>query len=192
MSSIRFYNPGTKIDEMLRYDNPTTDPAKQNNIAYYRLQVDKASFFEVPTEQVIESPEMGELRVPVGFGKRVKETFKDYGVVQIDPRKKPDAIHEDDNLAANEKDAKEKGTRMWRDFLMKMAREHITNCEQARAAGGFPMRAKGLMKHALDELGIEDPADKVGVAVDRKQDSDEMAELKKQIAELTRLVKKNA
>ena len=37
MSSIRFYNPGTKIDEMLRYDNPTTDDRKQNNVAYYRL-----------------------------------------------------------------------------------------------------------------------------------------------------------
>jgi hypothetical protein len=48
------------------------------------------------------------------------------------------------------------------------------------------------MKHALDELGIEDPADKVGVAVDRKQDSDEMAELKKTVAELMKLVKKNA
>lgn len=190
MSSIRFYNPGTKIDEMLRYDNPTTDDRKQNNVAYYRLQVEKASFFDVPTEQILDTPEMGEIRVPVNFAKRVKETFKDYGVVQIDARKKE--IHEDDNLAANEKDAKDKGTRMWRDFLLKTCREHINNCDMIRANSGVPMRAKGLVKHALDELGVEDPADQVGVKVERKHDSEEMAELKRTVAELTKLVKKNA
>ncbi len=181
---VKFYNPGTKIDDTLRYDNPTSDPKYQNNIAYFQLHADAHSFFDVPTEQIVIT-DNGELVVPVRFADRVRMDYRDYGCIRINPRLKAEDINEDDNVAVNEKDAKEKGDRLWKDYLLAKAREHILNCDQARAAGGVPMRAKGVYAHALKSLGMQDPADAVGTAVERSQTDANTAELQRQIKELS-------
>lgn len=184
--SVKFYNPGRKITETLRFDHPTNDARHQNNISYYNLVAPEEDFFEVPSTLTITLEGGNEVTVPVGFAQNIRRDYAKLGVVMIDPRKKPDQIEENDNVAVNEKQAKEKAQRLYRDSLMTIAREHITSVEYARSLGGAPMRAMGNTAYALKALGITDPADLVGAAVQKTEDSD----LRKQVAELTALVSK--
>lgn len=183
--SVRFYNPGSRIFEKMAFDHPSKDIKSVNLIAYYQIDAPEKDFFEVPTEVEVHA-DSGPVNVSVKFADRIQKDFKDYGVVRIDPKrdveKKP--IADDENVALTNKEAKERGERLWKDYLLAMAREHISNVDMARAAGGVPMRAKGIYAQALKHCGIEDPADQVGTAVSKKQDSEEMSDLKAQIAEL--------
>jgi hypothetical protein len=188
--AIKFYNPGTKIDDTLRFDHPTNDPKYQNNISYYQLHAEPQSFFEVPTVLVIKTETGGEVEVPVRFAPQIKLDYKSYGLVQINPNLEPAKIHPDDNVAANEKDAKEKGDRLWQEYIVEKAREYILQVEQVRAMGGVPMRAKGVYAHALKSLNMSDPADLVGNQVVKTADDARFTAMQKQIEELTKLVGK--
>jgi hypothetical protein len=186
--AVKFYNPGSRLYEKMNFDHPTNDIKKVNLIAYYQIDAPEKSFFEVPTEVEVET-ESGPINVSVKFADRLQRDYKEYGLVRVDPGyKKP--IGEDENIARNEKDAKERGDRLWRDYLVLKAREHIQNVDQCNASGVVPMRAKGVYAHALKTLGMEDPADKVGSAVNRTQDSDRVQALEAQIAELRNLITK--
>lgn len=187
--AVKFYNPGSKIVEMIRFDHPTNDPKVQNTISYYPLSADEKSYFEVPTEVEVTS-DNGPVSVVVRFAERLQKDYREYGLVRINPKAKN--IADDDNVALDEKAAKEKGDRLWREYLETKAREHIFNVEQAGAMGAVPQRARGVYKHALDVLGIADPADKVGTAINKTQDTVEMSEMKKRLAEMEKLVQSMA
>lgn len=186
--SVRFYNPGNRIYEQLRFDHPINiqDQRNINAVSYFQLEAPEKSFFEVP--DVLEiTPDSGEpIQVSVDFASRVQRDFIDYGIVRIDlkrdTKKKP--IREEENIATNDKDAKTKGDLRWREFLEAKAREHIQNVEQAHSIGGVPSRARGIYAHALKTLGIEDPADRVGNAIRRTDDNEKIANLERQVAEL--------
>lgn len=187
---MKFYNPGTKIEDTLRFDHPTNDPKYQNNISYYKLVAEPQSFFEVPETIEIKTDTGSELTVPVRFAPQIKLDYKSYGLIQINPKLDASKIHPDDNLAANEKDAKEKGDRLWQEYIVEKAREYILQVEQVRAMGGVPMRAKGVYAHALKSLNMTDPADLVGNAVAKTAEDVRFATMQKQIEDLTRLVGK--
>jgi hypothetical protein len=180
----KFYNPGQKIYDRLQYTHPTKDPKEGNTLSYYLMDAPEGEFFEVPDTVVIDSPE-GELQVPVNFGKRVKALYQNRGVIQIITGKD---IAEDDNAAANEKDAKVKGTAMWREYLRTIAREHYTSVEETKSFGGVPRGATGLTKYALNTLNLEDPADRIDTMIRVKEEQKTDAATQKQISELTALV----
>lgn len=188
--SVKFYNPGSKIYEKMAFDHPTNDVKQVNIIAYFQISAEEKSFFDVPTEVEVIA-ESGPMNVSVKFADRIQKDYKEYGLIRIEPtrdiRKKP--FQADENAAPDEKAAKEKGDRFWRLYLEAKAREHIYNVEQAYAMGSVPTRARGVFALALKTLGLEDPADKVGTAVGRTQDSDRVKALEEQLAELTKLVK---
>jgi hypothetical protein len=173
----KFYNPGQKIYDRLQYTHPTKDPKEGNTLSYYLMDAPEGEFFEVPDTVVIDSPE-GELQVPVNFGKRVKALYQNRGVIQIITGKE---IAEDDNAAATEKDAKVKGTAMWREYLRTIAREHYTSVEETKSFGGVPRSATGLTKYALNTLNLEDPADRIDTITRAKEGQTANSELVAQV-----------
>lgn len=184
---VTFYNPGTKITELLRFDHPTNDPQKQNNISYFRLEAPERSLFTVPTEMEIDIPETGgTVSIPVRFADRIQNDFMTYGVVRVNPRAKD--VAEDANIAKDEKEAKAKGDRLWKNYLIDIARQYIIDVQEIKAAGGVPRPAKGPIAHALKVLNMADPADLVGAAVEKQQDYSRVELLERKIEELQALV----
>lgn len=187
--SIQFYNPGSKVSDKLAFDHPINDVRNMNLISYWQFDAPEHAFFEVPTEIELDTVN-GPQSVAVRFADRVQRDYKDYGMVRIDPKHKNP--NPDDNVAHTEKDAKEKGDRMWRDFLEFKAREHISNVDQAKAYNVPPKRAFGIYKHALNVLGLVDPADQVGTIVESNKGLVENASLQRQIDELKALLTQKA
>ena len=184
--AVEFYNPGHRINEMMRFDHPTNDDKQMNNVSYFVVDAPEHGYFEIPSEVEVQT-EQGPVQISVKFADRIQRDFREYGVVRIvDPKKV--TINEDDNTAADKKSAKEKGERLWSDYLVAKAREHIQNVETTFAIGGIPQRARGDFAHALKMLNMEDPADKVGVALSRAGDTETVKDLKAQIEELRGLV----
>lgn len=180
--AVKFYNPGPRIFEKLAHDHPTNDVKMMNTISYYQLDAPEKAFFDVPTELTIET-EVGEHTVPVRFADRIQADYKPFGVVRINPKPRQ-PIHEDDNVALTEKEAREKGERLWREAMMQLVREHKQRCDEARNANLTPQRAKGTVAHALRTLGLEDPANDVADLLQRKQDDSRVAQLEKDLAEM--------
>jgi hypothetical protein len=188
--SVRFYNPGSRIHEMLTFDHPTNDVKEQNLISYFALDAEPGSFFEVPSEVEVQL-EDGETRaVPVNFGKRITADFAKLGVVLIDPKRntKKHPIGSEENVATNDKDAKIRAQELWEEAMYRLVREHEENCIKLRDNGHKPKRAFGNVAHALKTLGIEDPANDVEDVVRRKQDVSEVAQLKAQLAEMQTMI----
>lgn len=187
--AIKFYNPGSKIFEKLAFDHPTNDIKQMNLISYFQIDAGEKSFFEVPTEVNVNT-ESGEQAVSVRFAYRIQKDYKDLGVVRINPKAKD--INEDDNVALDEKGAKEKGDRLWRECMQNLVREHVKACAETRNNGLTPSRAKGTVAHAFKILGIEDPANDVADVLNRAQDNDRVAKLERELAELKTLLLKKA
>lgn len=182
---VRFYNPGSKVFEKLAFDHPINDVRSMNLISYWQFEAPEKSFFEVPTEIEVNTVN-GLQAVSVKFAERVQRDYKDYGIVRIDPKvKEPNPA---DNVAPSDKEAREKGERLWREFLEAKAREHIANVDQAKAYGVPPKRAFGVYAHALKVLGLHDPADVVGTVVESSRNTAEVKDLEKKVEELTRLI----
>jgi len=179
---IKFYNPGPKINEPMRFDHPTNDIKEMNLVSFWHIDAPEKSFFDVPTEVSVSTAE-GEHTVPVKFADRVQELYRPFGVVRVNPRPKH-PIDEEDNVALTEKEAKEKGERLWRDCMIGLVRAHTQQCAEIRSHGNIPMRARGTTAHAFKTLGIEDPANDVVDVLSRKQDVSEVADLKRQLEEL--------
>jgi hypothetical protein len=179
MSTIRAYNPGSKImQDRFSYDHPTNDPRNQNLIAYWTFDAPAESFFDIPTEQIVETVN-GPQAVPVRFADRIRKEYRDYGIVLIDPKAKN--LNPDDNLARDDKEAKEKGDRFWRAYLETKAREHIDNVNQAKAFNVPPKRAHGIYSHALKVLSLTDPADPVGNMVESTRNTADFGALQAQL-----------
>ncbi len=180
--AVKFYNPGFKIREMMKFDHPTNDIKQENINSYWWVVADAKSFFMVPTEISLETIN-GPVDISVPFPRLVKEQYREHAVVMIDPKrdttKRP--IAEEDNVATNEREAKAKAELLWKDAQLKLIREHEDRCREARDAGKRPQRAKGNIKHALDALGIEDPANDIEDVIQRKQDTSEVGELRAQL-----------
>ena len=104
--AVRFYNPGFRITERLIFDHPTNDPKQMNLVSGYNVDAREKEFFDVPTEVPVQT-ESGEHFVSVKFADRIQRDYRNQGVVRINPKAKE--IHEEDNVALNDKDAKDKG-----------------------------------------------------------------------------------
>jgi hypothetical protein len=181
MSTVRAYNPGSAIDEKLAFDHPTNDPRVQNLISYWGFRAPAESFFDIPTEQIVDTIN-GPQTVAVRFVERVKREYKDYGVTIVDPKVKDP--HPDDNVARDDKEAKQKGDRFWHEFLEFKAREHIENVDRAKAYNVPAKRAHGIYKHALNVLGLQDPADPVGNVIATSHNTADMVAMQNVVAQL--------
>lgn len=180
--AVRFYNPGSRIYEKLAFDHPTNDVKQMNLISYFQIDAPARSFFEVPTEVEVET-ESGPQNVSVRFADRIQSDYKALGVVRINPKAKQ-PIGDDDNVALNDKEAREKAQRLWKDAMVQLVREHKQLCDEARNHGLTPQRARGTVKHALEELGIEDPANDVEDVLKRSRDDERVKKLEDELAEL--------
>lgn len=157
-ATMRFYNPGSKISQMLQFTNTARDPRQGNTVSYYNMVAEEREFFEVPDVVHLDTPE-GEVTMPVSFGKVIKRELAARGVIHIEPRAKD--VMDEDNTARTDKEAREKGDRMWKNYLRAKASEWHMIVQETRAQGGVPRAASGLFAFALKELHMEDPADTV-------------------------------
>ncbi len=186
---MRFYNPGSTIQQMLPYTNTTKDPRDGSTISNYLLNAPERDFFELPDVITLLTID-GEATIPVGFSRIVKATFSQRGVVMINPRAKE--IFEDDNLAANDKDAQVKGDRIWKEYLRAKASEWYAIVAEIKAGGGVPRAATGLFAFALKQLHMEDPADVVDTIIRAKEGQTSNAAQQAQIDELKATVNRMA
>lgn len=177
----RFYNPGTKIDEKIQYTHPTKDPKEGSTLSYYTFSVDAKEFVDIPDTLTLDTPE-GEVTVAVNFGKRIKKDYQARGVVLVDARLKN--VLDDDNAAADDKDARRKGDLMWREHLKSIAQQHYTSVAETKSFGGVPRAAVGLTKYALNMLNMEDPADQVDTITRAKEGQASNLATQEQIAQL--------
>ena len=60
----RFYNPGAKFKELLRFDNPINEIKQQNLVSFWPIEAEEESFFEVPTELTFNLAGGEEVSVP--------------------------------------------------------------------------------------------------------------------------------
>jgi hypothetical protein len=178
---MRFYNPGSTIQQMLPYTNTTKDPRDGSTISNYLLMAPERDFFELPDVITLVTVD-GEATIPVGFSRIVKATFANRGVVMINPRAKN--IFEDDNLAENDKDAQVKGDRIWKEYLRAKASEWYAIVAEIKAGGGVPRAATGLFAFVLKQLHMEDPADVVDTIIRAKEGQKSNADQQAQIDEL--------
>lgn len=186
----RFYNPGAKFKEMLRFDNPTNEIKSQNLVSYWPIEADEESFFEIPTELTFRVQGGEEVSVPVQFWKQIKQAYAAHGVVLVDEDVKSPAP--EDNVAPTDEAAIKKAKVLYRASLIELVREHQENCAKVRAAGMIPRPATNVVARALKILGIEDPANDLNTVLQRRQDNDELAALKAQLARVEKMIGANA
>jgi hypothetical protein len=179
--AMRFYNPGSEIRQMLPYTNTTKDPRDGSTVSHHLLHAPEREFFELPDTITLVTID-GEATIPVGFSRIVKAQFASRGVVMVNPRAKN--ILEDDNLAANDKDAQVKGDRMWKEYLRAKASEWYAIVAEIKAGGGVPRAATGLFAFALKQLHMEDPADVVDTIIRAKEGQTSNADMQAQLAAL--------
>ncbi len=186
--SHRLYNAGDRITEAMTYSLP--DGHDIHCIARWQMDAPEHDFFSVPQELVIAGA-----RVQVNFLETLlrDDRLGRRGVIWVDANwESPDDEHEAEMtpVAKNDKDAIAKGARRWKDYLVSVAQAHIDSCNQIRSKGGVPLEAQGFTKRALREVGWVDPATAVLLqAQGNKAESATVEELKKQVEELTALVK---
>jgi hypothetical protein len=185
----RFYNPGAKFKEMLRFDNPTNEPKSQNLVSYWPIEADEEDFFEIPTELSFSLPGGEEVSVPVQFWKQIKQAYAPHGVVLVDASVKNPAP--EDNVAPSDEAAIKKAKLLYRAALVELVREHQENCAKVRAAGMIPRPGTNVVARALKILGIEDPANDLNTVLQRRQDNDEVSALKGRLQELEDLIRRS-
>jgi|SRR6185437_11295966 len=182
----RFYNPGTKINEIVKFDHPTNDIKDQNIVSYWPVLAEAKSFFDVPTEVSVPTLDGDTTQISVRIADIIRHDYKHLGVVMIDPsrdiKKKP--IGDEENIALNEKDAKEKGDRIWLAHLYELVRDHERTVMEIKAKGSRPERARGNVAFAFKTLGIKDPANDVEDVLQREQDGGKVSALEAQLAQM--------
>ena len=184
----RLYNAGDRITEAMTYSLP--DGHDIHCIARWLMDAPERDFFTVPQELVISGA-----RVQVNFLETLlrDDRFGRRGIIWVDGNFEPPADEQEAELvpiAKTDKEAVAKGGRRWKDYLLSVAQAHIDSCNQIRAKGGVPLEAQGFTKRALREIGWVDPATAVLLqAQSSKTESASVEELKRQVEELTALVK---
>lgn len=184
----RLYNAGDRITEAMTYSLP--DGHDIHCVARWQLDAPERDFFNVPQELVIQGA-----RVQVNFLETLlrDDRLGRRGIIWVDanweaPQDEQEA--EMTPIAKTDKEAVAKGGRRWKGYLLSVAQAHIDSCNQIRAKGGVPLEAQGFTKRALKEIGWVDPATAVLLAAQaNKAESQTVEDLKKQVEELTALVK---
>lgn len=175
----RFWNPGFKWDDVLKFDNPTADD-KSSNISYYRVEAPAKSFFEVKDTQTLVLPTGESYDVPLRFKELIRTQYAERGVVLVQTGDHNDTV----NIAATDEEAKAKGNSTWKTYTTAKCNEWFGIVEEVKAAGRLPQPAQGLFKRCLEERGIADPAD-MATGLSRAQEGQkENKELQEQLRSL--------
>ena len=173
----RFYNARTPIHEAIPYDktNPLEERERVN--ALWQLNVKEKSFFEVPV--MLDVPGQG--AVLTHFDKTIRRKYAQQGLIQIDAEM-DDGAHTD--FAKNDADAKRKAEDRYEAYCMDIAQRHINEVIRRRAENQPTEPARDFVKYCLKRFGLKDPAEDVKNIVERTREEGEIAELRKQNADL--------
>lgn len=170
-----FYNAGTKIQETLQFDYPGRDPRTENLVAHWPLNAEAESFFEVPSMIAPEGRP-----VWTGWDKEILKRHGGKRVVQVISGYVDDG--NDLPFAKDREEAVHKGRTMWKAYLVGLVQTHKDHVNEMRVRGFTALPAQGLVKYAIKQLGLEDPALDVQTAVEKKENSTEVDALKAQLA----------
>jgi hypothetical protein len=175
-----FYNAGKRINEHIQLDNPYNHDNDNACKSYFRLDAPEAAFFSIPSQVKI-----GEATVQVNFIEDILAKHGPRGLVLVNSNLPDDQVPEERPITNSKDKAVAKGNALWHAHLQSVANIHLNFCQESLAKGGKPMPAYGFTAFAMKELGITDPGSPASVV---QSNHDEVAELKKQIADLTKLV----
>lgn len=160
-----FYNAGSRISELMRFSISSSsagfnaDGNDAQSVGYWPLNAPREGFFTVPSE--VKS---GHEILRVGFADDIRRRFGKQGVVLIDskwdPEKEdPDKEASEYPIAPTKELAVERAQAIWQLYLRRMVESHLSDCQNAMAAGGAPRAASGFTKKAFKLLGIADPGE---------------------------------
>lgn len=160
----RFYNAGKRINEVLRFSISESSGGKggysandMQGVGYWAIDAPEKSWVFVPAE--IQS---GTETVRVNFKQDVITKFGQHGVVLLDERHK--AENEDPEkplqpIAATEEAVIARAEEIWKLYTLTVIERHLSDCDQALAAGGRPRKAVGFTKFCFKLHGKIDPGD---------------------------------
>lgn len=160
-----FYNAGSRISELMRFSISSSsagfnaDGNDAQSVGYWPLNAPREGFFTVPSE--VKS---GHEILRVGFADDIRRRFGKQGVVLIDSKWEPDKEDPDKEaseypIAPTKELAVERAQAIWQLYLRRMVESHLSDCQNAMAAGGAPRAASGFTKKAFKLLGIADPGE---------------------------------
>ncbi len=155
--SVRFYNAGDKIDNVLSYSLP--EGSDIHTIARWPFIAEREAWVEVPTELTI-----GGQDISVPFHKDIQRNYGHRGVVKLDAKARVEPINSEESLdkqavGRSEEECLARGAEIWQLYLRKVVESHIADCQAAMSAGGAPKTAVGFTKRALKLLGVVDPGE---------------------------------
>ncbi len=160
-----FYNAGVRHQELMPFSISATsagfnaDGNDPHSIGHWSLDAPPEGFFRVPAE--IQS---GNEMLRVNFAEDIKRKFGKLGMVLIDSKWDPDQEDPDKELseypiAPTRELAVKRAEAIWQLHLRRIVEAHLSDCQNAMAAGGAPRAASGFTKKAFKLLGIADPGE---------------------------------
>jgi hypothetical protein len=164
---FRFYNAGSKIDELFPFSLP--DGPDIHVLGKWSFVAPKQSWFEVPNELVLNSG----ATVAVKFAEDIRRNYGKRGVVMLDPRWNPEKEDEDKPLqfypvAPTEEAVVARAEKLWDNYLEEICKAHFEDVQNAMSAGGAPRAARGYTARALKLKGYADPAERYFLAQKEK------------------------
>jgi hypothetical protein len=160
--TVKMYNAGYRISEPIPFS--LAEGHDPHCLGKWYLDAPEKSFFKVPI--VLELSNGSDLSVR--FPQDIIRKFGKRGVIWVNPEYAGE-IGASVPIAKTEEEAKEKGDRIWGEYLDDICRKWIEQCHQIAAGGGKPGEAQGFTKRALKERGIADPGQ---IIPDRKPTSE--------------------
>lgn len=186
--TIRIYNGGDRFSQLMGYSR---EDGHDNAVrGYHPVDVPEHSFFELPT--VLFGTLNGSRNNVYFLPTLLATNGKPNGLVVVDKNATDDEVAADAHLANSEKQAVEKSEAILKEYWMELVQIHLDDNDKRRAAGQPLKEATGYTKKALKALNIEDPGAKVREKLALQGAADSVDELKKQVAELTKLVQAGA
>lgn len=150
----KLYNAGDRIKELMLYSVKAADK-DLNWIARKEIDLPEHGFSAISDE--IALPNSGQ-RIPVNFHLDLPMRHGHRGLVLINKEMATD-VDDDTPYARDEKDARAKGDRLWRNHLINTVQRHVDLCAALRASGAAPKAASNFTLRAFRLLGLKDPAE---------------------------------
>lgn len=193
---LRFYNPGPRFQDTLRYDLPykmeIAGKPQQTVQGMLPITAESQSFFDIPQAVMLVNEESGneDTATLPGIYTRIMSQLRERGVVLVEA-KRHRSRQSDPNVASTEAEAKKLGAELYDQFMREKAQEWFRIVSEAKSMHAVPNRASGVYAQALKHLHLADPADSIDVieherkaAGSQKETNAEVSELKAQLARL--------
>ncbi len=178
----KLYNAGDRIVETLAFSLP--DGHDIHCVGHLRVEAPARGVFQIPATVNVCGATVFTHAV-----KAFVDRHGHKGVVLIDANADPDKTGENEPVAPTEEAARTKAAKLWKAYCRDVVRGYFEERDLARAQGGAPRGAAGFVKRAMEVLGMGDPDERLFQGM-QPAESDRVARLERELAEMRELVQK--